>query len=98
MRHLVRERLRALTRGVGVGLVGLGVTVLGLGLALPLPIPGSNLVFIVPIMAYAIGLLERDGLLTLVGHLMTLAHLVMAFVAWQVVATALAPVARWVGL
>ncbi|MBK9034391.1 MAG: exopolysaccharide biosynthesis protein [Myxococcales bacterium] len=98
MAHLVRERLSPLTRGPGLALVGLGVVVLGLGLALPLPIPGSNMVFIVPILAYAIGLLERDGLLTLLGHAMTLAHIVLAFTASQVLASALAPIGRWLGL
>jgi hypothetical protein len=94
---LVRERLRPLTRGAAIGLVGIGVVILGVGLALPLPIPGSNLVFIVPIMVYAIGLLERDGLLTLVGHVMTLAHVVLGFMAWRVVAAALEPVAHLLG-
>lgn len=98
MTHLVRERLPPLTRGPGLALVGLGVVVLGVGLALPLPIPGSNMVFIVPILAYAIGLLERDGLLTLLGHALTLAHLVLAFAASQVLASALAPIGRWFGL
>jgi len=94
----VRERLGALTRGAALGLVGLGLLVLGLGLALPLPIPGSNLIFVVPVLMYAIGLLERDGLMMLVGHVMTLVHVVLAIVAWQVVAAALASVARWLGI
>lgn len=98
MHHLVRERLGPLTGGPALGLVGLGLLVLGLGLALPLPIPGSNLIFVVPVLMYAIGLLERDGLMMLVGHVMTLVHVVLAIVAWRVVAAALAPVARWLGL
>lgn len=48
--------------------IGLGVVVLALGLALPLPIPGSNLVFLIPLAIYAIGLLERDGLWILLAH------------------------------
>lgn len=98
MRHLVRERLGPLTRGAALGLVGLGLLVLGLGLALPLPIPGSNLIFIVPVLMYAIGLLERDGLLMLVGHVMSLAHVALAIAAWQVVSAALAPIGRWLGI
>jgi len=98
MSHLVRERLGPLTGGPALGLVGLGLVVLGVGLALPLPIPGSNLVFIIPVLMYAIGLLERDGLMMLVGHVMALAHVVLAIAAWQVVSAALAPLARWVGI
>lgn len=98
MRHLVRERGGALTRGAAVGVIGFGLVVLGLGLSLPLPIPGSNLVFLVPILVYAIGLLERDGLLVVVGHVMTLAHIALGFVAWHAVAAALAPIGRWFGI
>ncbi len=49
-------------------LIGFGIVVLALGLALPLPIPGSNLVFIVPLFIYSVGVLERDGVWILVGH------------------------------
>ncbi|MEZ4398510.1 MAG: exopolysaccharide biosynthesis protein [Kofleriaceae bacterium] len=97
MTHLVRERLRPLTRGAATGLVGLGLIILGLGLALPLPIPGSNMVYIVPVLIYAIGLLERDGLLILVGHLTAAGHVVLAIVAWRVVATAVASFAGCFG-
>jgi hypothetical protein len=50
-------------------LIGLGVVLLALGLALPLPIPGSNLVFLIPLFVYAVGILERDGLWIVLGHL-----------------------------
>jgi hypothetical protein len=49
-------------------LIGLGIVVLSLGLALPLPIPGSNLVFLIPLFIYAVGVLERDGRWIAVGH------------------------------
>jgi hypothetical protein len=58
-------------------LIGLGIVVLALGLALPLPIPGSNLVFLVPLLIYAIGLLERDGLWIVVAHGLLLADLAL---------------------
>jgi hypothetical protein len=51
-------------------LVGLAIVVLALALALPLPIPGSNLVFLIPLFVYAVGLLERDGLWIVVGHVL----------------------------
>jgi hypothetical protein len=62
-------------------LVGLAIVALALLLALPLPIPGSNLVFIVPLVIYAIGLLEADGVWILVAHIATLVDigLVIAF-------------------
>lgn len=97
MTHLVRARWTRLCRGGGLTVVGLGVLVQGLGLALPLPIPGSNLVFLVPILVYAIGLLEEDGALVLVGHLATALHIALGFAAWRVVAAALRPVAAWLG-
>jgi hypothetical protein len=50
-------------------LIGLGIVLLALGLALPLPIPGSNLVFLIPLFIYAIGVLEGDGAWIVVGHL-----------------------------
>jgi hypothetical protein len=53
-------------------LIGLGVVLLALGLALPLPIPGSNLIFLVPLFTYSLGVLERDGVWVALGHLGTL--------------------------
>lgn len=97
MAPLVRQRLRPLTGAAGLAPIGLGLVILGIGLALPLPIPGSNLVFIVPILVYALGLLERDGVLVLAAHLMTAAHIALAILAWAVVTEALSPVARWLG-
>ena len=49
-------------------LIGAGIVLLALGLALPLPIPGSNLIFLIPLFIYAIGVLERDGLWIVLGH------------------------------
>jgi len=51
--------------------IGLGIVLLALGLALPLPIPGSNLIFLIPLFIYAVGLLERDGAWVLAGHACT---------------------------
>lgn len=86
---LARRRLRWLARStrprwkalVAPKLVGVSIVLLALLLALPLPIPGSNLVFIVPLLIYAIGLLEADGLWILVAHVATLVDigLVIAF-------------------
>jgi hypothetical protein len=58
-------------------LVGLGIVLLALGLALPLPIPGSNLIFLVPLFVYSLGVLERDGLWVALGHLWALIDIVL---------------------
>ena len=60
-----------------------------LGLALPLPIPGSNLIFIVPIVLYAIGLLEDDGLLIVLGHVGSVVNVTLVLLLWDAVARAL---------
>lgn len=99
MTHLVRPRLPRMARGrVGQALIGFGVVVLGIGLALPLPIPGSNMVFIVPILVYGIGLLEEDGLLIALGHLATLVHIGIGIALWEVIGAVLVSVAAWFGL
>ncbi len=59
--------------------VGLGVVILALGLALPLPIPGSNLIFLIPLFIYAIGVLERDGVWIAIGHLCVVINVVLLF-------------------
>jgi hypothetical protein len=77
-------------------LVGLGVVLLGLGLALPLPIPGSNMIFLVPLFVYAVGLLERDGLWVVLGHLGTLVDMTMLVVFGETVLLALDKAWHWI--
>jgi hypothetical protein len=69
LERVTRRRHEWVLFGPARNLVGLGVTFLGVGLALPLPIPGSNLIFLVPLFIYGIGLLERDGLWIWLGHI-----------------------------
>lgn len=61
---------------------GLLITFLGLCLALPLPIPFSNLVVAWAIFLLCLGLLEEDGLLVIVGYLVSL----IAFIFFAVIA------------
>jgi hypothetical protein len=89
MTHLVRPRWPLWSSRVGFCAVGVGLVVQGLGLALPLPIPGSNLVFLVPILIYAIGVLDEDGVFIAVGHLATLTAVGLGVGLWQVGAAAL---------
>jgi hypothetical protein len=95
---ITRRRWEALLVGPMWSLVGLGVVLQGLGLALPLPIPGSNLIFIVPILLYAVGLLERDGVLLAVAHLWTAINLALLVVFGATVVEVLRRAAHWIGL
>jgi hypothetical protein len=76
-RWLARLTRRRWEAAIQPRLIGLGVVLLALGLALPLPIPGSNLIFLIPLFVYAIGVLERDGAWVMLGHLATLVDLVL---------------------
>jgi hypothetical protein len=89
LERVVRPRLTVFACRSGWTLVGLGVVVQGLGLALPLPIPGSNWIFLGPILVYALGLLEDDGALILIGHGATLGHALLAVTFWQALAASL---------
>jgi hypothetical protein len=92
---LVRPRLAMLLVGPLWPLCGLGIVILGLGLALPLPIPGSNAIFLAPIVVYAIGVLEDDGALVLIGHIVTVVHVLLGILFWVVVRDACLDVWRW---
>jgi hypothetical protein len=71
-RWLARMSRRRWESVIHPRLIGLGVVLLALGLALPLPIPGSNLIFLVPLFTYSLGILERDGVWVVLGHVGTL--------------------------
>lgn len=76
-------------------LIGVGVVLLAIGLAMPLPIPGSNLVFLVPLFVYAVGVLERDGAWILVGHACTLIDLALLIAFGATVVAVLERLWRW---
>lgn len=96
MRWLSRSTKRRWEPLITPQLVGLAITLLGLGLALPLPIPGSNLIFIVPILVYSIGLLERDGAWIAVGHVGTVVDLGLVIAFGATVVTVLSRVWNWI--
>jgi hypothetical protein len=54
-------------------LIGLGIIFAGLGLMLPLPIPFSNNIPAWAVVLFSIGLMEKDGLCVLLGHLTAIA-------------------------
>lgn len=76
-------------------LVGVAIVVLAMLLALPLPIPGSNLVFIVPLLIYAVGLLEGDGKWILVAHVATLVDIGLVVAFGATVVSVLARLWHW---
>src|ERR1700737_2261755 len=74
LEKFVRPRLAFLHAGPGMlRLIGLGVVIAGLGLVLPIPF--SNSIPAWAVVLLAIGMMERDGLCVLLGHL-------TAIVAW----------------
>lgn len=93
---LTRATRRRMPLLVTPRLVGLAIVLLGLGLALPLPIPGSNMVFLVPLFVYAIGLLECDGMWIAFGHLGTAADIALLIAFGDVVLRVLRHAWHWI--
>ncbi|MBA3395147.1 MAG: exopolysaccharide biosynthesis protein [Deltaproteobacteria bacterium] len=76
--------------------IGFGIMLLALGLALPLPIPGSNLIFLVPIFIYALGMLERDGVWIAIGHACVLIDLALMVVFGATIVAVLSGIWDWI--
>jgi len=96
-RWLARSTRRRWEILISTRLVGLGIVILALGLALPLPIPGSNLIFLIPIFVYSVGLLERDGVWVAIGHLLLAVDLALLFVFSATVVVVLERIWGWFG-
>lgn len=94
MARIVRPRLEWMTAGPFWTLCGAGLVIQGLSLTLP--IPGADWLFVAPIVLYGAGLLERDGVLIILCHLITLTQLVLAFVFWRLIAGGFVEAYRWV--
>jgi hypothetical protein len=94
---MTRRRGEILLLGPMRMLIGVGIMLLGVGLALPLPIPGSNMIFLIPLFVYGVGLLERDGAWIMVGHLAVLANVALAWLFQDVVVAVVQRVAHWFG-
>ena len=83
MEKCVKPRMHFVLRWPGMmNLIGFGIASGGLLLLLPLPIPFSNLIPAWAVVLLAAGMMERDGLLVLFGHLMTLASWVFIGLCW----------------
>jgi len=95
-RWLTATTRRRWERAITPRIIGLSITLLGLGLALPLPIPGSNLIFLVPLLVYSIGLLERDGVWIAVGHACTVVDMALLFAFGATVVAVLDRAWHWI--
>lgn len=70
LEKFVRPRLPFLHTGPGMlRLIGFGIVIAGVGLMLPLPIPFSNSIPAWAVVLLAVGMMEKDGLCVLLGHL-----------------------------
>ena len=70
LEKFVRPRLSFLHAGPGMlRLIGFGIVIAGVGLMLPLPIPFSNSIPAWAVVLLAVGMMEKDGLFVLLGHL-----------------------------
>lgn len=73
MEKFVKPRMHFMHSWLGaLNLIGAGIASGGLLLLLPLPIPFSNTVPAWAVVFLTAGMMERDGALVLLGHLMTL--------------------------
>ncbi|MCK6485208.1 MAG: exopolysaccharide biosynthesis protein [Phycisphaerae bacterium] len=101
LEKFIKPRWTMLSRGPFWPLLGVGILLQGIGLALPFPIPGSNWVFVIPILFYSVGLLEDDGLLILLAHLVTATFIVLgiSFYKWfaQLLVEVFARAGGWLG-
>ncbi|MBI5865743.1 MAG: exopolysaccharide biosynthesis protein [Planctomycetes bacterium] len=94
--RIIRPRFEFMTYGPLWALCGVCISIQAFGLALPLPIPGSNWPFIFVIVLYSIGILERDGLLLMVAHTLTVAEIALAIASWDKLVEALHKAYGWI--
>lgn len=80
---LSRPRLYFLTGPFGQGLIGLAC--LFLSAILVLPVFGGNLVPAIAIGFFSLGIMQRDGLMVLMGWIMTGVTIAILFLAWRII-------------
>lgn len=85
----VKPRLQWLTSKAWHWVIGFSLTMATVALMLPIPIPGNNIPPAIGVLFLALGLLERDGLFVLIGHIYTLIMwlilVVVAIIFWEAV-------------
>lgn len=83
LEKMARPRMHFLQRWPGMmNLIGVSIALSGFVLLLPLPIPFSNLVPAWAVVFLATGMMERDGLLVLIGHFVTVLSWVFLALCW----------------
>ena len=92
--RLSKPRLSVMTNEVSEVLIGI-VTVL-LACILVLPIWGGNLVPALIISTFGFGLMQRDGVVVLVGWAGVAGVGLFIWLAWELVSRALGPTIQWV--
>lgn len=98
MERLVRPRFEFLTRGLLWRMCGVCILIQAVGLALPLPIPWTNSLFAIPIVLYAIGLLEADGLLVMFCHGLTVVEIGLCIKFWPLIVKGGQALLHWFGM
>lgn len=79
---VIHPRLSFVTAGPGHFLTGLSLIAAIIAMALPIPIPYNNAPPAFVILILAFGLLERDGIAVIIGHILTiLMWAIMIFLA-----------------
>ena len=92
--RLARPRLYLLTGGLGQGLIGLACVFLSV--VLVLPVWGGNLLPAVAIGFFSLGVMQRDGLATLIGWTLTAATVAVLFLAWTLIVASVEHGMRWI--
>lgn len=92
--RLSRPRLPVMTSEVSEVLIGI-VTVL-LSCILVLPIWGGNLVPALIIATFGFGLMQRDGIVVLIGWAGVAGVCLFIWLAWELVRLALGPTIQWI--
>jgi hypothetical protein len=67
---MVKPRIAMLTSKVWHWSIGLSLCAAAVALALPIPIPWNNVPPAIVLMFLAFGLLERDGVMLVIGHIL----------------------------
>jgi hypothetical protein len=93
---LTRPRLLFLTGSIGARLIGLVILVMAVVLILPLP-PGGNFPPALASAVLGLALVQRDGVLALIGFAITAASLVLAIILAELLWDALRAIVRWFG-
>ncbi|GLS02681.1 hypothetical protein GCM10007859_27100 [Brevundimonas denitrificans] len=92
--RLSRPRLSVMTSEVSEVLIGIATVLLAC--ILVLPIWGGNLVPALIISTFGFGLMQRDGVVVLIGWAGVAGVCLFIWLAWELVSRALGPTVQWI--